>query len=67
MARIQKRKSDRVPAHPDDKEQSRLFIEKARELGANEGHSEADRLIGHLAKKPPEPRQKIKRKSPPRR
>lgn len=40
----------------DDKEQSRLFIKKAREIGADERKSGADELIGQLAKKPPEPR-----------
>jgi hypothetical protein len=43
---------------PADKEQSKLFIEKAREIGADEEHSEADKLIRQLAKKPPEPRKK---------
>jgi hypothetical protein len=43
------------PLH-DDPEQSSAFIEKAREIGADEEHSEADSLIGHLAKKPPESR-----------
>ena len=43
---------------PDDKEQSRLFIKKACEISADEGKSLADDLIGQLAKKPPEPRQK---------
>ena len=42
----------------DDKEQSRLFIEKAREIGASEEQSKSDELIGKLAKKPPEPRKK---------
>jgi hypothetical protein len=42
----------------DDPEQSRLFIKKARELGADEEKSRADELIGHLAKKPPDPRKK---------
>lgn len=42
----------------DDDEQSRLFIKKAREIGADEKNSRADELIGHLAKKPPEPRKK---------
>lgn len=41
----------------DDPQQSRLFIEKAREIGADE-KSRADELIGKLAKKPPEPRKK---------
>jgi hypothetical protein len=40
----------------DDQEQSRLFIEKARELGASEKRTRSDELIGHLAKKPPSPR-----------
>lgn len=44
----------------DDDEQSRLFIEKAREIGADEEKSKADELIGQLAKKPPEPRNKGK-------
>ncbi len=43
---------------PDDKEQSRLFIKKAREIGADEEKSASDGLIGQLAKKPPEPRNK---------
>jgi hypothetical protein len=43
---------------PDDKEQSRLFIKKAREIGADEEKSRADELIGRLAKEPPEPRKK---------
>jgi hypothetical protein len=36
----------------DDKEQSRLFIEKAREIGADEEHSAADKLMERLAKTP---------------
>jgi hypothetical protein len=40
----------------DDKEQSKLFIETAREIGADEAKSAADELIGRLAKTPPEPR-----------
>ncbi len=42
----------------DDHEQSRLFVEKAREIGADEEKSDADEILGHLAKKPPKP-QKI--------
>ncbi len=42
----------------DDEEQSRLFIKKASEIGADEERSASDELIGQLAKKPPEPRQK---------
>ena len=41
---------------PDDKEQSRLFIKKAREIEADEGKSISDQLLGRLAKMPPEPR-----------
>jgi hypothetical protein len=43
-------------AKPDDKEQSKLFIEKAREIGADEKRSAADKLMGRLAKMKPEPR-----------
>lgn len=46
---------------PDDKEQSKLFIQKAREVGADEEKSNSDELIGQLAKKPPEPRKQSKR------
>jgi hypothetical protein len=42
----------------DDAEQSKLFIEKAREIGADEDKSVADDVIGNLAKMPPEPRNK---------
>jgi hypothetical protein len=45
-----------LPPESEDKEQSRLFIEKAREIGADEERSRADELIERLAKKPPEPR-----------
>jgi hypothetical protein len=41
---------------PDDKEQSKLFIEKAREIEADEKHSAADKLMERLAKTKPEPR-----------
>ena len=41
---------------PDDQEQSQRFIKKAREIGADEEKSDADDLIGRLAKTPPEPR-----------
>jgi hypothetical protein len=43
---------------PDDEEQSRMFIKKAREIGADEEQSAADELIGRLAKEPPAPRPK---------
>jgi hypothetical protein len=58
MAQSHKRKSSDLPANADDQEQSRLFIEKAREMGADKEHTRADELIGRLAKKSPEPRKK---------
>ncbi len=54
------RKARRVKA--ENKEQSKLFIEKAREIGADEKKSAADELLGRLAKMPPEPRSKSKHK-----
>jgi hypothetical protein len=42
----------------DNEEQSRTFIEKAREVGADEEKSAADELLGQLARKPPEPHSK---------
>jgi hypothetical protein len=47
---------------PDDEEQSKLFIEKAREIEADDDRSAADELLGRLAKMPPEPRNKPKLK-----
>jgi hypothetical protein len=52
------RKSKDYLRNPDDKEQSKLFIKKAREIEADEGHSSADDIIGEMAKKPPEQRKK---------
>lgn len=40
----------------DDPEQSKAFIEKAREIGADEKKSKADDLMERLAKMKPEPR-----------
>jgi hypothetical protein len=60
MSRPTKSKRRPTPAIQDDEEQSRMFIERAREIEADKQHSDADRLIGHLAKKPPEPRKKSK-------
>jgi hypothetical protein len=40
----------------DDPDQSKLFIKKAREIGADEKKSAADKLMGRLAKMKPEPR-----------
>jgi hypothetical protein len=57
-----KKKLMRSPQKSDDPEQSKLFIEKAREIGADEEKSAADALMGQLAKLPPEPRTKPKSK-----
>jgi hypothetical protein len=46
----------------DDAEQSRLFIKKARELGADR-ETEGDALMERLARKKPEPHEKKKRRS----
>jgi hypothetical protein len=51
-------KTKKQIARHDDPDQSRRFLEKAREIGADEEKSESDELIGRLAKKPPEPRKK---------
>jgi hypothetical protein len=42
----------------DDKEQSKAFIEKAREIEADEEHSAADELMKRMAKTKPEPHSK---------
>jgi hypothetical protein len=52
VKKTKKNQSDK----PDDKEQSRLFIETAREIGADEKSSAADQVLGRLAKQRPEPR-----------
>jgi hypothetical protein len=44
----------------DYPEQSKAFIEKAREIEADEKHSAADKLMERLAKTKPEPRTKSK-------
>jgi len=53
-------KNQKVPkaVQRDDPEQSQLFLKKAREVQADRKQSRANELIGHLAKKPPEPRKK---------
>jgi hypothetical protein len=45
---------------PDDPAQSKAFIEKAREIGADEKRSAADKLMEKLAKMKPEPRGKAR-------
>lgn len=47
-------------AQRDDPEQSRLFIEKAREIEADERGSAADKLLDVLGHRTPEPRPKKK-------
>ena len=41
---------------PDSPEQSKRFIEMAREIGAHEERSEGDKLLKQLAKRKLEPR-----------
>jgi hypothetical protein len=48
----------KVPAGADDEAQSKAFIEKAREIEADEEHSAADKLMERLAKTKPDPRKK---------
>jgi hypothetical protein len=43
---------------PEDPQQSRAFIEKAREIGADEDFSRADEVLGRLAKMLLDPRSK---------
>jgi hypothetical protein len=50
----------KVTNKSDDTDQSRAFIEKAREIGADEDKSAADEVMRRLAKRPPEPRNKPK-------
>lgn len=46
----------------DDKDQSRLFIETAREIGADEDKSAADSILGRLVREKPEPRKSTRNK-----
>jgi hypothetical protein len=50
----------RLPNSADNKEQSKLFLEKAREIEADEERSAADDLMGRLARTPPQPKTKNK-------
>ena len=63
MSKSSRRVEGKVPKaiRRDDPEQSKAFIEKAREIGADEERSAADKLMGKLAKMKPEPRAKSKR------
>jgi hypothetical protein len=47
---------------PDDKDQSERFIKTAIERGADRMSSPADKLLGRLAKMPPEPRKPATKK-----
>jgi hypothetical protein len=47
---------------PDDKAQSKKFIETAREIEADEESSAADELLGRLVKQPAEPRKPARQK-----
>lgn len=49
-----------MPRKPDDKEQSRAFIERAREIEADEEKSKADDVLGCLAEMKPKPHGKSK-------
>jgi hypothetical protein len=46
---------------PDDKDQSARFVTTAIERGADRMSSPADKLLGRLAKMPPEPRKPRKK------
>jgi len=58
MARQTTRKSQ---PKPDDKDQSARFITTAIERGVDRLWSPADKLLGKLARMPPEPRKKSSR------
>ena len=60
LSRKSKPQSRRPADSSDDKEQSKLFIEKAREIGADEKRSAADKLMGRLAKMKPQPKTQAK-------
>ena len=56
---MQPKKTPRKTAPPQDNpDQSKAFIEKAKEIGADEEHSSADKLMERLAKTKPEPHAK---------
>lgn len=50
----------RSKSKQDDPRQSKLFIAKARKIGADQKGSAADELLGHLAKQPPQPKQQMR-------
>jgi hypothetical protein len=52
---VRSSKNAQPPRRADDPEQSRAFIDKAREIGADEKRSAADKLMGQMAKMKPQP------------
>jgi hypothetical protein len=50
MAVSPKERNSGAPAKADDKEQSKLFIEKAREIGADEERSRSDEIDWAIGK-----------------
>jgi hypothetical protein len=61
MSNIHRRLEGTLPkaTRRDDPDQSKAFIEKAREIGADEEHSAADKSLGQLATLKPHPREVI--------
>jgi hypothetical protein len=53
MTRKKKTALPKADRRRDDPAQSRVFIKKAREVEADETNSEAEAVLGVLAKKPP--------------
>jgi hypothetical protein len=56
-------RTGKVTGKPDDKEQSRAFIEKAHEIEADEEYSVSDELMKRMAKTKPDPHVKQKSKA----
>jgi hypothetical protein len=57
-----KRPKAAIKLRRDDPEQSKLFVRKAREIGA-EDEACGDALIGRLALMPPQPHAKLPKKA----
>jgi hypothetical protein len=55
---MRKRQKVNIEKKRDDEEQSQRFFQTARKIGAGREQSQADELLGQLAKMPPEPRKK---------
>ncbi len=57
MVRPSRQKNNTQPVlESDDPKQSKAFIDKAREVEADEDRSAADKLMGRMAKTKPGPR-----------